>query len=48
MKENAEFLYPDIDFYSVVSGNEIHVIDTDPYSLSRGVGIVMMMMMTVI
>ena len=21
MKKNAEFLYPDIDFYSVVSGN---------------------------
>jgi tubulin-specific chaperone B len=28
-----------LGFYSVVSGNEIHVIDTDPYSLSRGGGL---------
>ena len=28
-----------LGFYSVVSGNELHVIDTDPYSLSRGGGL---------
>lgn len=28
-----------LGFYSVESGNEIHVIDTDPYSLSRGGGL---------
>ncbi len=28
-----------IGFYSVVSGNELHVIDTDPFSLSRGGGL---------
>ena len=28
-----------LGFYSVVSGNEIHIIDTDPYSLSRGGGL---------
>ncbi len=28
-----------LGFYSVVPGNEIHVIDTDPYSLSRGGGL---------
>jgi len=28
-----------LGFYSVVAGNEIHVIDTDPYSLSRGGGL---------
>jgi tubulin-folding cofactor B len=28
-----------LGFYSVVSGNEIHVIDTDPFSLSRGGGL---------
>ena len=28
-----------LGFYSVVSGNEIHVVDTDPFSLSRGGGL---------
>ena len=28
-----------LGFYSVVSGNEIHVIDTDPFSLSRNGGL---------
>jgi tubulin-folding cofactor B len=28
-----------LGFYSVVSGNELHVIDTDPFSLSRGGGL---------
>jgi hypothetical protein len=28
-----------LGFYSVVSGNEIHIIDTDPFSLSRGGGL---------
>jgi len=28
-----------LGFYSVVSGQEIHVIDTDPFSLSRGGGL---------
>eukprot|EP00286_Rhodomonas_abbreviata_P003030 CAMPEP_0181345432 /NCGR_PEP_ID=MMETSP1101-20121128/32746_1 /TAXON_ID=46948 /ORGANISM="Rhodomonas abbreviata, Strain Caron Lab Isolate" /LENGTH=125 /DNA_ID=CAMNT_0023457387 /DNA_START=57 /DNA_END=430 /DNA_ORIENTATION=- len=28
-----------LGFYSVVSGMEIHVIDTDPFSLSRGGGL---------
>lgn len=28
-----------LGFYSVESGMEIHVIDTDPYSLSRGGGL---------
>jgi tubulin-specific chaperone B len=28
-----------LGFYSVMSGNELHVIDTDPYSLSRGGGL---------
>jgi tubulin-specific chaperone B len=28
-----------LGYYSVVAGNEIHVIDTDPYSLSRGGGL---------
>ena len=28
-----------LGFYSVVSGNEIHVIDTDPFSLSKGGGL---------
>mmetsp|Transcript_17563 Transcript_17563/g.29447 ORF Transcript_17563/g.29447 Transcript_17563/m.29447 type:complete len:270 (+) Transcript_17563:357-1166(+) len=28
-----------LGFYSVQSGNEIHVIDTDPFSLSRGGGL---------
>ena len=28
-----------LGFYSVESGNEIHVIDTDPFSLSRGGGL---------
>jgi tubulin-folding cofactor B len=28
-----------LGYYSVVSGNEIHIIDTDPFSLSRGGGL---------
>lgn len=28
-----------LGFYSVVSGQEIHIIDTDPFSLSRGGGL---------
>jgi hypothetical protein len=28
-----------LGYYSVVSGNEIHVIDTDPFSMSRGGGL---------
>ena len=28
-----------LGFYSVESGNEIHVIDTDPFSMSRGGGL---------
>lgn len=28
-----------LGFYSVLSGMEIHIIDTDPYSLSRGGGL---------
>lgn len=28
-----------LGFYSVISGDEIHVIDTDPFSLSRGGGL---------
>lgn len=28
-----------LGFYSVVSGMEIHIIDTDPYSLSKGGGL---------
>ena len=28
-----------LGFYSVQSGNEIHIIDTDPFSLSRGGGL---------
>ncbi len=28
-----------LGFYSVVSGMEIHIIDTDPFSLSRGGGL---------
>lgn len=35
MSDNSKML----GFYSVVSGNEIHVIDTDPFSLSRGGGL---------
>ena len=35
MTDNRKML----GFYSVVPGNEIHVIDTDPYSLSRGGGL---------
>jgi tubulin-folding cofactor B len=33
--DNAKML----GFYSVESGNEIHIIDTDPFSLSRGGGL---------
>jgi Ubiquitin-like domain len=35
MSDNAKML----GFYSVTSGMEIHVIDTDPFSLSRGGGL---------
>lgn len=35
MSDNTRML----GFYSVVSGNEIHVIDTDPFSLSRNGGL---------
>lgn len=35
LSDNSKML----GFYSVVSGNELHVIDTDPYSLSRGGGL---------
>jgi tubulin-folding cofactor B len=28
-----------LGFYSVISGMEIHVVDTDPFSLSRGGGL---------
>jgi tubulin-folding cofactor B len=35
MSDNTKML----GFYSVASGNEIHVIDTDPFSLSRGGGL---------
>lgn len=35
MSDNSKML----GFYSVVSGNEIHIIDTDPFSLSRGGGL---------
>lgn len=35
MSDNTRML----GFYSVVSGMEIHVIDTDPFSLSRGGGL---------
>jgi tubulin-folding cofactor B len=35
MTDNQKML----GFYSVVAGNEVHVIDTDPYSLSRGGGL---------
>jgi tubulin-specific chaperone B len=35
MGDNSKML----GFYSVVSGMEIHVIDTDPFSLSRGGGL---------
>ena len=28
-----------LGFYSVESGNEIHCIDTDPFSMSRGGGL---------
>jgi len=35
MSDNTRML----GFYSVCSGNEIHVIDTDPFSLSRGGGL---------
>jgi len=35
MSDNTKML----GFYSVVSGMEIHVIDTDPFSLSRGGGL---------
>lgn len=28
-----------LGFYSVLSGDELHVIDTDPYSLSRNGGL---------
>ena len=35
MSDNSRML----GFYSVVSGNEIHVIDTDPFSLSRNGGL---------
>ena len=28
-----------LGFYSVESGNELHVIDTDPFSMSRGGGL---------
>ena len=35
MSDNTKML----GFYSVVSGMEIHIIDTDPFSLSRGGGL---------
>lgn len=35
MNDNSKML----GFYSVVSGQEIHIIDTDPFSLSRGGGL---------
>ncbi len=35
LSDNSKML----GYYSVVAGNELHVIDTDPYSLSRGGGL---------
>jgi tubulin-folding cofactor B len=35
MSDNSRML----GFYSVQSGNEIHVVDTDPFSLSKGGGL---------
>lgn len=35
LNDNSKML----GFYSVVPGNEIHVVDTDPFSLSRGGGL---------
>jgi tubulin-folding cofactor B len=35
MSDNSRML----GFYSVASGMEVHVVDTDPFSLSRGGGL---------
>jgi tubulin-specific chaperone B len=45
LKSNGEIIcempddYRMLGYYSVVSGNEIHIIDNDPYSLSRNGGL---------